>query len=188
MSRELYCWLAIGLLMWAWAFTVQGVTLAWDEPDDPTISGYRLYWGTISGAYTQSSDAGPSTQESVSDDQFAYGATYFFVARSYNVAGLESIDSNEVQWTRPALPTPTPTPAPPQNLHFQLIVIKGSGSGQYEVGTLVLVTADKPPHRYAFSRWDGDWIILANPFLKQTTATIPSMDTSIEALYEPRKP
>ena len=34
------------------------------------------------------------------------GATVFFVARSYNAQGLESVNSNEVQWTRP-MPTPT---------------------------------------------------------------------------------
>lgn len=165
------------------------VTLAWDPPADLSgVSGYRLYWGPASGQYVSSEDAGSNTEETIPDDQFAPGATYFFVARSYSSAGLESSNSNEVSWTRPALPTPTPTPQPPQNLRFQLVVLRGSGDGEYEVGTLVLVTADKPPRRYAFSRWGGDWIILANPFLKQTTATIPPRDVSIEAIYVPRHP
>ena len=150
--------------------------------------------------HTESSDAGNLTQETVSDDLFLPGVTYFFVARSYNSTGIESSNSNEVEWTRPPeptpaptppptptpFPTPSPTPSPPQNLRFQLMVINGSGDGEYEAGTLVLVIADRPPHRYAFSRWGGDWIILANPYLKRTTTTIPYRDVSIEALYEPR--
>ena len=67
--------------------------------------------------------------------------TYYFVARTYNAAGIESGDSNEVQWTRPALPdagTYAPTtphrrrranPKPPQNLRFTLVVLNGSGDG-----------------------------------------------------------
>jgi hypothetical protein len=162
------------------------VVLQWDQPADLSITGYKVYWGLISGTYTQNSDAGLNSQETLSDDLFLPGVTYFFVARSYNAAGLESANSNEVSWARPALPTPTPAPSPPQNLRFQLIVINGSGDGSYEVGTLVLVVADHAPQQYAFSRWDGDWVILSNPFLRRTTATIPSMDVTIEALYEPK--
>ena len=62
----------------------------------------------------------------------------------------------------------------------------GVATGSYEPGTLVLVIADRAPQKYAFSRWGGDWVILANPYLKRTTATIPYRDVSIEALYEPR--
>ena len=189
MKRELYAWLVIGLLMWGWALSVRGVTLQWDYPADQTgIIGYRVHWGSISGTYTQSNDAGLSNQVTLSDDLFLPGVTYFFVARSYS-STLESVNSNEITWVRPPLPTPTPTPAPapPQNLHFQLIVIKGRGDGSYQAGTLVLVIADQAPKHYAFSRWGGDWVILANPFLRQTRATIPFRNVSIEALYERRK-
>ena len=164
------------------------IMLQWNAPADPTVTGYKVYWGTVSGLYVDSSDAGNSTQEALDDSLFTLGIIYFFVARSYNADGLESVNSNEVQWTRPLTPAPTPnpTPSPPENLRFELIVINGSGDGEYEPGTLVLVTADKAPRFYAFSRWGGDWVILANPYLKRTTATIPSRDVSIEALYELR--
>lgn len=192
MKRELYLWLAIGALMWAWALAARGVTLQWDAPADASVTGYRVWWGTASGLHGDSSDAGPETTKTLSDDIFLPGVTYYFVARSYNTAGIESSNSNEVEWMRPPAPTPTPfptpspTPSPPQNLRFTLVVLNGSGDGEYEAGTLVLVIADKAPQRYAFSRWGGDWIILANPYLKRTTATIPYRDVSIEALYEPR--
>ena len=100
-KRELYLWLVIGLLMWAWALSAHGVTLAWDAPADPSVTGYRVWWGTASGLYGDSSDAGPATTKTLSDDIFLPGVTYYFVARSYNAAGIESSDSNEVEWTRP---------------------------------------------------------------------------------------
>jgi hypothetical protein len=40
----------------------KSVTLAWDVDSDPTIVGYRLYYGTSSGSYTQNTDVGNRTQ------------------------------------------------------------------------------------------------------------------------------
>jgi len=167
------------------------VTLEWDAPApvDPTIVGYRLYWGTVSGLPADFQDAGMSLTATVPDDHFPFGVTIYFVARSYNAQGVESVNSNEVQWTR-AMPTPTPTPAPsptpqpPENLRFKLTVVNGSGDGQYLVGEQVLVKANQPPNNWTFMRWFGDWVILANPFIAVTTATIPSTDTWIWARYK----
>jgi hypothetical protein len=190
MKRELYCWLVIGALMWAWALNSRAVTFAWDAPTDTTgIAGYRLYWSTGGLPPVDFEDVGLALQATLADEIFPFGVTYTFVARSYAVAGNESVDSNAITWTR-AMPTPTPTPiptpSPPQNLRFQLTVINGRGGGSYEPGTLVLVIANRAPKRYAFSRWGGDWVILANPYLARTTATIPYRDVSVEALYEPK--
>ena len=85
-------------------------------------------------------------------------------------------------------PTPSPTPQPPENLRFRLTVIDGRGNGNYRVGRQIRVRANRPPEDFVFRRWSGDWVILANPFLMVTTATIPSMDVLIEATYEPRSP
>ena len=72
------------------------VVLAWDPPPDPSVTGYRVWWGTVSGLHGDSSDAGPATTKTLSDDIFWPEVTYYFVARSYNAAGIESSDSNEV--------------------------------------------------------------------------------------------
>jgi hypothetical protein len=167
------------------------VTLEWDAPTppDPTIVGYRLYWGTVSGLPGDFQDAGMSLTTTVSDDTFPFGVTIYFVARSYNAQGVESVSSNEVPWSRPMptptpTPTPSPTPQPPENLHLKLTVINGSGDGRYLVGEQVRVEAMRPPRNWAFIRWGGDWVILANPFLAVTTATIPSTDVFIRALYQ----
>jgi hypothetical protein len=161
-------------------------TLEWNAPANATgIVGYRLYYGTISQAQAQSVDSGLALFASVPDDSVPFGGTLFFVARSYNAAGQESANSNEVSWTR-AMPTPTPVPSPPENLRIRLSVVNGRGDGLYRVGEIVRVRADKPPKAMAFRGWIGDWVILANPELSMTTATIPSMDVLIQATYGPQ--
>ena len=88
----------------------QSVTLAWDVDTDPTVVGYRLYYGTSSGSYTQSSDVENRTTATISD--LAVGYTYFFVVRAYNALGLESPPSNELSFT------PNANPAVPASSFF----------------------------------------------------------------------
>jgi Divergent InlB B-repeat domain len=64
-----------------------------------------------------------------------------------------------------------------------LTVNDGSGSGQHVAGTLVTVIADAPPPGQEFAGWSGDTQILANPFERTTTATMPSIDVTITATY-----
>ena len=72
----------------------KSVTLAWDVDSDPTVVGYRLYYGTSSGSYTQNTDVGNGTTVTITN--LVVGFTYFFVVRAYNSFGLESPPSNEV--------------------------------------------------------------------------------------------
>ncbi len=64
-----------------------------------------------------------------------------------------------------------------------LTVNDGSGSGGYDLGAIVTVTADPPPPGKEFSGWSGDTQILANPSAETTTATMPSIDVTITATY-----
>jgi hypothetical protein len=64
-----------------------------------------------------------------------------------------------------------------------LTVINGSGTGGYDLGAMITVTADPPPPGKKFSGWSGDSQILANPSEETTTATIPSTDVTITATY-----
>ena len=86
------------------AQTGQSVTLVWDANPDPDIAGYRVYYGTSSGNYTQSIDVGNVTTATISN--LVPGQTYYFVVTDYNTAGLESLPSNEVAYTAVAAPAP----------------------------------------------------------------------------------
>lgn len=80
------------------------VTLAWNASADPTVVGYHLYFGGVTGNYTNETDVTTNTLATVTG--LFTGATYYFTATSYNAAGIESTPAPEVSWT--VLPT---TPA-----------------------------------------------------------------------------
>jgi hypothetical protein len=74
-------------------------TLAWDPAPGDGAAGYRLYYGTNSGAYTTIVDTGKSTEHPIKN--LLAGKTYYFVVRAYDHTGLISDPSNEVSLTVP---------------------------------------------------------------------------------------
>lgn len=85
----------------AWAAEV---SLTWDPPDAATPTGYKIYWGEASGAYTANLDVEAATTATVPD--LANGKTYFFAATAYYEDGSESGYSNEVSKFLPELLPP----------------------------------------------------------------------------------
>ena len=69
------------------------VTLAWDPSLSGNVTGYTVHYGTASGVYTGSVDAGNQTTYTVTG--LTRGVTYFFVVRAYSPSG-SSAPSNEV--------------------------------------------------------------------------------------------
>jgi hypothetical protein len=75
------------------------VTLAWDPNPDPSVAGYKLYFGTSSGNYTTVIPAGTATNATASN--LVEGATYYFAATDYDTNNFESDFSVEVAYTVP---------------------------------------------------------------------------------------
>lgn len=87
------------------------VVLAWDPSTDPTVTGYNVYYGTASRAYTNVISAGASTNTVVSN--LVSGVTYYFAATTYTAAGLESDYSTEAAYAAASVnipPTLDPLP------------------------------------------------------------------------------
>lgn len=82
------------------------VSLDWFRNPEPDVAEYRIYYGSVSGAYTDCASAGSRTNITIGG--LASGATYFFAATAINVAGLESKPSIEISYRTPDAP-----PAPP---------------------------------------------------------------------------
>jgi hypothetical protein len=146
------------------------VFLSWESPstnEDGTpltdLAGYKIYYGTSSGNYSDYIDIGKKTAYTISN--LNNGRTYYFVVTAYNTAKIESGYSNEVSKTvGPAVPDPGQ-----QN---SLNVTKaGSGSGVvtsspagiscgsdcsevYTSGTVVTLTAT-PDANSSFGGWTG---------------------------------
>jgi len=110
-------WIVLALLLPLQALA-GSVTLTWTPPTENTdgteltdLAGYRLYWGTSSGAYTDGSVSIDSPGVTIYVVDNLPAGTYYFVATAVNSAGIESDYSNEA--TKTVLP---PQPAPPLNL------------------------------------------------------------------------
>jgi len=86
------------------AWSAQSVTAAWSPSRDSTVVGYRVYYGTASGAYSSWLEAGTNTTITIPDLQ--EGTTYYLAAVSYDDAGIESVLSNEASYTVPVSVAP----------------------------------------------------------------------------------
>ena len=85
------------------AFSQVNATLHW-TPGTNSATGFRVYSGAASGAYTQVRDAGAQTQLTVSN--LASGVSYYFAVAGYQSNGLESPFSNETQYLASTNPPP----------------------------------------------------------------------------------
>ncbi len=69
------------------------VTLAWEANTEPSLAGYKIYYGTASRDYDWSIDVGKATTYTVSN--LTDGVTYYFAAKAYNTSKAESPYSDE---------------------------------------------------------------------------------------------
>jgi hypothetical protein len=77
----------------------QTVQLGWDASQNPTVTGYFLYYGTTSRAYTNRVDTETNAMATVSGLQ--EGKTYYFAVTAYNSDGVESAYSSEITYITP---------------------------------------------------------------------------------------
>ncbi len=143
------------------------VSLSWDAPttnEDGTpltdLAGYKIYYGTSSGTYTQNVNVGNVATYTVSS--LTDGLTYYFAVKAYDTASSESRYSNEV--------SKTISSSPPQQ--YTLTVYRGgTGTGTvtsspaglncgtncavaFNSGTVVALTA-APAANSTFAGWSG---------------------------------
>jgi Predicted solute binding protein len=101
------------------------VNLAWEPSPSPNIDGYRVYYGTSSGSYTDHIDVGMAMTARLPKPP---NGTYFYIVVAYK-GSVESSPSNEVDSDKavpavtdndPDAPTIVLTPAPsPDSTPFQ---------------------------------------------------------------------
>ncbi len=80
-------------------------TLMWAAPTTNTdgslitnLTGYKIYYGTVSGRYTASIDVGNVTSLSVTtlSSSVPLPGSYYIAVTAYDTAGNESVYSNEI--------------------------------------------------------------------------------------------
>lgn len=87
------------MLLTAAAQPPRSVTLAWDASPDPSVTGYRVYFGVRSGTYTNSAAVGKVLTATLTN--LTAGVTYYFAATAYDSSGTESTFSNEALYSVP---------------------------------------------------------------------------------------
>lgn len=73
------------------------VTLAWDPNPEPSVQGYRVYYGISSGFYTGVVDVGNRTDCVITG--LEPGTTYYFACTAYSATGDESNFSGEIVYS-----------------------------------------------------------------------------------------
>jgi hypothetical protein len=73
------------------------VTLTWDDNTEPDLAGYKIFYGTSSGNYSQSVDVGNVIQYTVTG--LDEGVTYYIAAKAYDYSDNESGYSDEIVHT-----------------------------------------------------------------------------------------
>ncbi len=71
------------------------VTLAWDANTESTLAGYKLYYGLSSRTYSAPINVGKVTEYKL--DNVEEGKTIYFAVTAYDINGLESDFSAELQ-------------------------------------------------------------------------------------------
>ncbi len=108
----------IACILWAASSNAaQPVSLVWDPSPDAGVGSYRVHYGTASGVYGQTTNAGLATNLTVQG--LTEGSTYFFAVTALGTNQLESDFSNEVIYNVP-LPSntaPTITAIPNQTIN-----------------------------------------------------------------------
>ena len=107
LSRHLI--FALMLIMLSATISVAGtISMRWDAVPDSDLSGYRIYYGNVSGNYDQSVDVGNVTSYTLTG--LADCTMWYAAVKAYDTEGLESVNySAEVTgWNRPVVTGATP--------------------------------------------------------------------------------
>jgi len=143
--------------------------LSWDaSTDNIGVSGYDIYFGNTLKAST--------TTTTYTITGLTCNTIYPDITlKARDVAGNTSIASNGVSVTTGVC------------VQYSFTVNNGSGSGSYNSGTIVAITANPAPLGKVFDHWTGS-IAIANVNLAISTLTMPEAVTEITATYKDINP
>jgi hypothetical protein len=139
------------------------VTLAWNPSPNPVVAGYNVYYGGVSGIYTNKINAMSASTVTISN--LTTGATYYFAATTYSAAGVESAFSGEFSYQ---IPVNTVVTNPPLS---QMVMSGGTA-------TLNVAPGGTPPWSYQWS-FNGTNLLGAT----NSTLTLNNVDPSLAGSY-----
>lgn len=109
-SKQLFWGAILTVFMTIILFSIgqaRELIISWDRNAEADLAGYKIYYGTSSGQYTQIIDVGQVTSYTVGG--LSEGVKYFFAVTAYDTAKNESDFSQEVSATIPVTDMTPPT-------------------------------------------------------------------------------
>jgi Fibronectin type III domain len=103
------------------------VRLAWNKSPSTNVTGYRVYYRSASGSYSNSVVTGNVTNNTVGG--LTGGVTYFIAVAAYTASGVLSDPSNEISYM-PALPA---APVSVASTRRGVVVVSGVSGKQYDI-------------------------------------------------------
>ncbi|MBZ5637652.1 MAG: fibronectin type III domain-containing protein [Acidobacteriia bacterium] len=87
------------------------ISLTWNPVSDSDLAGYRVYWGTSQGAYTNSQNVGNVTSATING--LTDCTTWYLAVKAYDTTGNLSVNySNAISgWPRPTVTLSAPSAA-----------------------------------------------------------------------------
>jgi hypothetical protein len=156
---------ALALLAFPACCFAADISLGWIRSGDTNAVGYNLYYGVISGHYTNMVTAGRN--DYITIHGLVPGTTYYSAATSYDSLGLEGPFSKETSFTVP--PDPPALPAQPNIAITDLKTMVVTNTASDSVPTYVLsYQLVNPPAGAAISI---NGIITWTPTLGQSPST-----------------
>lgn len=73
------------------------MVVSWNANTDNDLAGYRVYYGTASGSYSDSLDAGNTNCVEIND--LTANTTYYCIVTAYDTSGNESEPTDEKSFT-----------------------------------------------------------------------------------------
>jgi hypothetical protein len=102
----------------------QNVALVWSPSVSPNVIGYDIYYGGVSGIYTNKTIVGNVTNLTVPG--LTDGSTYYFVVTAVNSAGIQSSFSSQLPYTPTTAPVLGSAIYSKSGFSFQVSGISGS--------------------------------------------------------------
>src|SRR5918992_5956658 len=155
-ARNLGSPVMLGIMLFFYTVYAQAgqVTLAWNANTDPTLGGYRLYYGQASGNYTANVDVGKQTSYTLTG--LTDGKTYYFAAKAYNTgktvwSGFSNQVSKTIATTAPEAnfsASPTSGPASLEVIFTNSSTNATAYSWDFNGDGTTDTTAQNPAHTY----------------------------------------
>lgn len=147
--------------------TAAEVTLAWESVRAPDAVRYRIYHRQADGRYAYLEPVWEGSETSCTLTGLDDGVSHYFVGRSLDAWGNQSVDSSEIVFHAPTLENETPAPPPdapppadvaprpepPQSLVDSRRILYDADLPN-ESGTYWAVLDDDPPGAYAETFYD----------------------------------